>query len=123
MAETKAGSIAERIVQAREASGLSTAQLARRLGVQSNTLTRWENGQTEPRGSRLMMLSGMLNVSSAWLLSGIGEEPTEDTLEDEVLRLREELRQVNGTLKEASRTINGLVKRLDALGKTVNEAS
>jgi transcriptional regulator with XRE-family HTH domain len=34
----------------RQEAGLSVRELARFLGVKASTLTRWETGQTHPRG-------------------------------------------------------------------------
>ena len=83
--------LGSRISQAREAQGMSTSQLARRLGVKTATLTGWENGSTEPRASRLQMLAGMLNVAPTWLLVGQGEAPQENYNPTEIERLREQV--------------------------------
>ncbi|MEL6747000.1 MAG: helix-turn-helix domain-containing protein [Pseudomonadota bacterium] len=64
-----------RICMARDALGLSTAQLARRLGIKSTTLAGWEMDRAEPRSNKLVMLAGVLNVSPSWLLTGQGEAP------------------------------------------------
>ena len=69
----------DRLAGAREASGMSQKDLARRLGVRLKTLQAWENDMTDPRANRLQMLAGMLNVSLRWLLTGEGdglEEPS-----------------------------------------------
>lgn len=63
----------DRIVAAREALGLTTAGLARRLGIKDATLQRWENDRAEPRANKLQMLAGILNVSMIWLMTGEGE--------------------------------------------------
>jgi len=60
----------DRLATAREAAGLSQSQLSRRLGVKLATLRGWENDISEPRANRLQMLSGMLNISLGWLLTG-----------------------------------------------------
>lgn len=62
--------LAERLTEARIAKDLSTAQLARRLGVKTVTLRNWETGVSEPRPNRLAMLAGVLDVSISWLLEG-----------------------------------------------------
>ncbi len=71
-----------RLCRARDAIGLSTAQLARRLGVQTATIQAWENDRAQPRANRLAMLAGMLGVSPAWLLHGVGTAPSDETDED-----------------------------------------
>ena len=64
------GSLGERIAEARDRTGLSVAQFARRLGVKTRTLSSWERGVSKPRSNRIAMLAGALNVTPAWLLSG-----------------------------------------------------
>jgi HTH-type transcriptional regulator, cell division transcriptional repressor len=64
-----------RLSRARDALGLSTAQLARRLGVQTATISAWETDRSQPRANRLSMLAGVLNVSPSWLLYGVGTAP------------------------------------------------
>lgn len=63
----------DRLAGAREAAGLTQEQLAQRLGVRLTTLQNWEDDLAEPRGNRLQMLAGMLNVSLRWLLTAEGE--------------------------------------------------
>ncbi|MGA0541481.1 helix-turn-helix domain-containing protein [Neotabrizicola sp. VNH66] len=63
----------DRLAGAREAAGLTQEELATRLGVRLTTLQAWEDDLAEPRGNRLQMLAGMLNVSLAWLLTAEGD--------------------------------------------------
>lgn len=70
MIETTLGS---RIEQARAEQGLSSRQLATRLGVKPVTVENWERDRSEPRSNKLLMLAGVLNVSVSWLLQGKGE--------------------------------------------------
>lgn len=63
----------DRLAGAREAAGLTQEDLAQRLGVRLTTLQNWEEDLAEPRGNRLQMLAGMLNVSLAWLLTAEGD--------------------------------------------------
>lgn len=64
-----------RLSRARDASGLSAEQLARRLGVRPSTIQGWESDRSQPRANRLSTLAGMLNVSLSWLLHGVGTGP------------------------------------------------
>jgi transcriptional regulator with XRE-family HTH domain len=79
MAENRgwfAGDVAtfgDRLAGAREAAGLTQAQLAKRLGVRLTTVEAWEADAAEPRANRVQMLAGMLNVSIRWLLTGEGD--------------------------------------------------
>jgi transcriptional regulator with XRE-family HTH domain len=87
----------DRVAAAREAMGLSQAQLARRLGVKAQTVTSWESDRSEPRANKLQMLAALLNVSMVWLMTGEGEgvaspderEPYEKTLQALVTEVRE----------------------------------
>ena len=63
----------DRLAGAREAAGLTQEDLAQRLGVTLDSLQAWEDDLSEPRGNRVQMLAGLLNVSIAWLLTGEGE--------------------------------------------------
>lgn len=63
----------DRLAGAREAAGLTQEDLAQRLGVRLTTLQNWEEDLAEPRGNRLQMLAGMLNVSLTWLMTAEGD--------------------------------------------------
>ena len=67
--------LGDRIAAAREAAGLTQAELAQRLGVRRPTLRDWEDDRAEPRANRLQMLAGCLGVSLRWLMTGEGEDP------------------------------------------------
>ncbi len=96
----------DRVTGAREAAGLSQADLAKRLGVKLKTIAAWENDQAEPRANRLGMMAGILGVSMRWLLAGQGEglnapavEPLDDDIEGILLDLRQ-MRQEQASLME-----------------------
>jgi HTH-type transcriptional regulator, cell division transcriptional repressor len=77
----------DRLAGAREAAGMSREELAQRLGVKLTTLGAWEDDVAEPRGNKLQMVAGMLNVSIRWLLTGVGEgvDPPSDATLDPAL--------------------------------------
>jgi transcriptional regulator with XRE-family HTH domain len=108
-------SLGERIAYARAMSAMTTAQLARRTGVQSKTLAQWEAGKSEPRANRIVNLAGVLNVSPAWLLSGRGEAPEESAARADISHLRDELRYLSdlqNTLAETIARMEGIVTEL-----------
>src|SRR6056297_286076 len=74
----------DRMTGAREASGLSQPELAKRLGVKVKTIRAWENDQSEPRANKLGTLAGILGVSMMWLLAGQGEGLDSPELTDPV---------------------------------------
>lgn len=69
----EAATFGDRMAGAREALGLSQADLARKLGVKSKTILAWEEDLAEPRANRLQMMAGVMNVSIMWLLTGEGD--------------------------------------------------
>ncbi len=69
----EAATLGDRIAAARSAAGLTQAGLAGRLGVGTKVVSAWEHDRSEPRANRLTMLSGLLGVSVAWLLTGLGD--------------------------------------------------
>lgn len=106
--------IGGRITRARNAIDLSTAQLARRLGIRTGTLTQWESDRSEPRANRLMMMAGLLNVSPTWLLTGQGEAPSE-TMEDTNVRLlRAEITRLRDDAANLVDKLDRTLERLEA---------
>jgi transcriptional regulator with XRE-family HTH domain len=67
----------DRLAAAREQASMEQKELARRLGVKLKTLQGWEYDLSEPRANKLRMLSGLLNVSIRWLLTGEGDGVSE----------------------------------------------
>lgn len=106
-------SVSQRIVRAREATGYSTAQLARRIGVRTRTLSSWEDGRAEPRANRLVMMAGVLNVSPTWLLVGQGQAPAE--ARSELSLIHSELEQLRQLRDETTRVIDRLENHLSTL--------
>lgn len=108
-----------RISRAREDMQIASAELARRLGVRSDTVRDWENDRAEPRANRVVMLAGVLGVSPTWLLTGIGGAPTTTDaarqlsgLIDQIALLRDMHVNMGRTIKlielEAERLAGGL---------------
>lgn len=106
----------DRMSGAREAMGLSQSDLAKRLGVKLKTLRSWEDDLTEPRANKLQMLSGILNVSLMWLLTGKGdglEGPGGDQPESEdARRILSEMRMVRTEMAALSDRLGRLEKQL-----------
>lgn len=94
-----------RLSRARDAIGLSTAQLARRLGVQTATIQAWETDRSQPRANRLSMLAGVLNISPSWLLYGVGTAPAEDTRSEMVRSLETQLERLKRLQEETAEII------------------
>lgn len=116
-----AATLGDRLVAAREAAGLSQSALARLIGIRLPTLRGWEEDRTEPRANKLAMVSGVLNISIPWLLSGEGqgvEEPqflqASDNPEPLVVAISE-IRALKAQLMEANNKVRLIEKQLQKL--------
>lgn len=59
------------IAQARRDSGMTIAELARRMGVDTRTVARWQSPTgTKPSYTRLVLLADLLDKSPAYFLDG-----------------------------------------------------
>jgi transcriptional regulator with XRE-family HTH domain len=103
-----------RIVYAREAQDLTTSQLARRMGIKTETLQEWETDRAEPRSNRLLTLAGMLNVSPTWLLTGAGESPVDALTETEMMHIRESVERMREQVLAVADELEQLRRRLDS---------
>ena len=103
-----------RIVYAREAQDLTTSQLARRMGIKTETLQEGETDRAERRSNRLLTLAGMLNVSPTWLLTGAGESPVDALTETEMMHIRESVQRMREQVLAVADELEQLRKRLDS---------
>jgi transcriptional regulator with XRE-family HTH domain len=109
-----ADTLGGRIVYAREAQDLTTSQLARRMGVKTETLQGWETDRAEPRSNRLLTLAGMLNVSPTWLLTGAGESPVDSLTETEMMHIRDSVVRMREQVLTLVDELEQLQKRLES---------
>lgn len=114
-----AATFGDRVAGAREAAGMTQAQLARRLGVKKATLVGWEDDLSEPRANKLSMLAGLLNVSIIWLLTGEGEgmpAPVEDAREmPDISGVLAELREIRAAMRTNAERAARVEKKLRQL--------
>lgn len=115
----EAATFGDRVAAAREAADMTQAQLARRLGVKKTTLMGWEQDLSEPRANKLSMVSGLLNVSMSWLLTGEGEgmsEPSEMEVEvGDFSGVLQELRALRNEMRSNAERAARLEKKLRTL--------
>ena len=111
-----------RIGRAREASGRSQDEMARKLGVTKDTWTKWEADREEPRANRLALLAGFLNVSPSWLLYGAGKAPGEEDHSEVMARLLEKLASVERAHSETTEAIASLKRAIQTLPQKDIEA-
>ena len=110
--EDRGDTLGGRIVTAREAQSLSTAQLARRMGISTATMHDWEADRAEPRSNRLITLAGVLNVSPSWLLTGLGERPTDSLSATELEKLRHSIERIRDQASLIVAELDELEERL-----------
>ena len=68
-------SIGERIISLRTAASLSQGQLADRMGVSRQAVSKWENDLSCPDPLRLIQLADALGTDVEYLASGIPHSP------------------------------------------------
>lgn len=119
--DPKATTFGDRLAGARELSGMTQGQLARRLGVKKKTMEDWENDLREPRAMRLSMLAGLLNVTLLWLLTGEGEGPGDPGVATSYTRnahqLLDEIRGISAQMKLNADRLRRVEKELHDLLK------
>ena len=112
----------DRVAAARDAQGLTQEDFAKKLGVKLKTVRGWEDDVDEPRANKLSMLSGMLNVSMRWLLTGEGDglnAPVgEVELSGDVKDILMELRRTKAEFAHLSDHLGRLEKKLGQLLRT-----
>jgi transcriptional regulator with XRE-family HTH domain len=97
-----------RIWRARDALGLTLAELATRLGLPEAAVDGWERDHAEPETKALFKLAGVLAVSPSWLIAGIGEAPADPEREENLHPLLRQLQEVHRLHEETGRAIAGL---------------
>lgn len=106
----------DRVAAARDNAGMTQKELARRLGVKHSTVRGWEDDLSEPRANKLSMMSGLLNVSMVWLLTGEGDgvsAPVDET------PISPDINAVLVEIRDLKTQISGAAERLGRLEKTL----
>lgn len=68
---------AQRLQQLRKEKGMSQEELAERLGVSRQAVSKWESGQSTPDVEKIVAASEEFGVTTDWLLKGV--LPAEET--------------------------------------------
>ena len=112
----------ERLKELRTRRGLSQAELAKRLGISSSTISMYEVGEREPNFEMLELLSDFFNVNLSYLM---GEEdgstyyldPEAAELAKEVFE-REELKVLFDAAKDVPKEdIEFVIRMIEGLKK------
>jgi transcriptional regulator with XRE-family HTH domain len=121
--DTSALFLSTRIINAREASGYTQAQLALRMGIKKSTLANWESSHTSPRSNKLLDLAGVLNVPVLWLIAG-AESPAEVSTPDlsETLMLEQKLDRADLLINELSALVAELRGHTRRVQRDIDES-
>jgi len=84
---------AKRLTIAMDAAGMTSADLARRLGVNAAIISQYKSGRYKPRQERVYEIAQILGRSPAWLL-GLDEPITEEQINSELAALIDKLNDV-----------------------------
>lgn len=74
--------VPERLRQAREALGMSKAELGRRVSVSGQAVSKWEAGLSQPLGHTARKLAEVLGCSMEWLY-GLTDDPQGKSVREE----------------------------------------
>ncbi len=77
--------LSERIQSLRKSKGLSQEDLADRIGVSRQAVSKWESEQSMPELDKVVALSEIFDVSTDYLLKGAGPEKQENGIWSRVL--------------------------------------
>ena len=90
----------ERIIALRKERDISQTELARRLNVSRQAVSKWEQGTSSPDTAKLNQLAQILETDVEYLATGIRPEPKSvvlnvvETVEKEKVVVREVIRHV-----------------------------
>lgn len=92
--------LGERIIALRKERSISQTELARRLNVSRQAVSKWEQGTSSPDTAKLIQLAEILETEVEYLATGIRPEPKSvvlnvvETVEKEKVVVREVIRHV-----------------------------
>ena len=67
--------IGERITALRKEKGISQTELAKRMSVSRQAVSKWEQGSSSPDTERLIQLAEILGTEVEYLATGVHPEP------------------------------------------------
>lgn len=76
----------EKLIVSRNKAGLSQMELAERLGVSRQAVSRWESGDTTPTMDKLKSLAKIYGVSLDWLCSDAADRELPEAAKPEADR-------------------------------------
>lgn len=70
--------LSERIQHLRKSRGMSQEELAEKIGVSRQAVSKWESEQSMPDLEKVILLSGFFGVTTDYLLKGREPEPQQE---------------------------------------------
>lgn len=74
--------LSEKIMELRKSSGWSQEELAERLGISRQSVSKWETGESMPDIDKIIRMSELWNVSTDYLLKDSSEPQTQSPQEE-----------------------------------------
>lgn len=74
----------ERLLEVRKKAGMTQSDLAEKLDVSRQAVSRWEMGTAKPEFENLIAISNIFGVSIDYLLKGVDEHSPEAVNEEQV---------------------------------------
>lgn len=95
--------LADKIITLRKKNGLSQEELAEKMNVSRQSVSKWEGAQSVPDLNKIIMLSEIFGVTTDYLLKDELGEPEFSTAEDSAAPLRQVSMEEANAYLEANR--------------------
>ncbi len=105
--------LADKIMCLRKQQGWSQEELANRLGVSRQSVSKWESEMAVPEMDKIVMLSNIFKVSTDYLLK---DDMKEDCKENKVVSSKPEVESVTLLGTEVEDYVNKTVKMMKVIG-------
>lgn len=125
---------AEKLCILRNQSGYSQEQLAEKMGVSRQAVSKWESGVTLPETEKIILLSDLFDVSTDFLLRDALVNRSCDNLDRVVFRFLGSAQEMDdisknlidimqdGVIDDTEKVqLNSIIKTLDDLAKIIDE--
>lgn len=89
---------ADKLIRLRKQNGMSQEELAERMGVSRQSVSKWEGAQSVPDLDKILMMSQLFGVSTDYLLKDEMEDVVFQSTPDETLRRRVTMEEANAFL-------------------------
>lgn len=125
---------ADKLLNLRNQYGYSQVELAEKLNVSRQAISKWELGITLPDTDKIIAISECFNVSTDYLLKDNSYSTSNESLDRVILKflgsaqdmseISKELVDImrDGVIDDAEKTqMNKIIETLDALAATIDE--